>query len=123
MTGTTMIAGAFGCLVTLAAAAALVCRIGIRDAYERGQLDERIGRNSRQIREREEERAWDEWMAKMRDASLTPPWDGETWEISPPPAPRAPTETGALRALEESTDAFIARVAAEEEAYRRALTS
>jgi hypothetical protein len=129
-------------LLTIAVAVAiavLAWKIAFDDGWEAGRLHEKNARNTARIRRNRLEAAtvamwgaepdWDTWAASLRPApSERLASTGELHlalaeHVGPHGAAAVLSDTGALAALTESTDAYLARMAADEAAYRKGLTS
>lgn len=128
---------ALAALVTVAALAAAACaviaRVSFRDGLEAGQLQERNRLNLRRLEgrtARAARRIWGaepddfgQWLAELADHSGAERL-ADTGEMQlleqPAGTHRAIAGTGAFAAL---TDDFIARMEAEEEAFRKGIAS
>ena len=129
-------------LLVIAAMAAicwLLWKLAYDDGYQAGRQHEQNFRNIHRIRRNRLEAAtaamwgaepdWDAWAASLRPApSERLASTGElrlalTEHVGPHGAAAVLSDTGSLRALTESTDAYLARMAADEAAYREGLTS
>lgn len=120
---------AFALVVFLAALCTTVCwvvhHVGWKDGHEAGRLYERNRFNLRRLDHAHEE-IWG-------PAGEVPDFDGWLDELAAAGAERLAstgelalltgTDTGAFRAITDGTDAFIAQMAAEEDAYRKGLAS
>jgi hypothetical protein len=128
---------AFGLVALTVIVCAVVCavawKVSYGDGWEAGSLHERNLLNTRRLRERREARRAEEdsfgqWLKQLGEDDGERLADtGELRIISGVPGQpgnRASTDTGSFRAaLAEETDAYLARMSAQEAAYREGLAS
>jgi hypothetical protein len=126
-------------LVVILLACSAVCWLAHKDGFEAGRLHEKNLAATARIRQNRLERAteamwggepdWDTWAASLRPApSERLASTGELHlalaeHVGPHGAAAVLSDTGSLRALTESTDAYLIQMAADEAAYREGLTS
>jgi hypothetical protein len=123
-------------LVVIIGSGALGLKLGYSDGWEARGLHEQNQRNMRRLEEGRAERAartlpaidWDGWAASLNAPRERLASTGELRlalgeHIGPAGAAAVLSDTGALKALTENTDAYLERMAAEESAYREGLTS
>lgn len=136
----------FTLVLAVVVIAAVVCGIAWKVAYEdgweaRGLHDQNTRSERRLARQRQEEADFDAWIAQLKEPGAAEferlaatnelvtlyeydPRTGTVGGLMTHTAQIcASTDTGAFRALTQSTDAYLARMAAEEEAYRRGISS
>lgn len=130
---------AFALVAVVAVIAAAICAVAWKVAYDDGRADgilhERNTRNERKIRQRNEEQDFGEWLRQLAEDDgyrlastgelviLTGTNGMDGGPFTRPPRTALVSDTGAFRALTESTDAYLTRMAAEEQAYREGLSA
>jgi len=139
-----------GAVITAAFTALYVMwRTGYRDGFEAGRQAERNQRNTAAIQANRAPAQWAQWEAELRMTQPIAHGSRNAIQAAGQPDGRAvrpagahavtrprntsttligsgitvPTGTGEMRALQAQTDEYIARMSAEEDAYRRGMRS